>query len=146
MKIEPPSEGRNRIAQVEIIVFKMVEGIPLFLMMKRALDRGGFWQPVTGGVDEGEVFVEAAKRELFEETNISNIIRMIEDVHYFEFESIGFGWTKEYVFGAEVSEDVEVELSSEHSEMRWSTLEDALKLMRHDHNKDAIKKLTDLIG
>ena len=138
--------GRNRIAQVEVIVFKIVSGIPMFLMMKRTPDRGGFWQPVTGGVDEGEVLIDAAKRELFEETSISNTIRMIEDIHYFEFESIGFGWTKEYVFGVEVSKNTKVELSEEHSEMKWSTLEDSLALLRHDHNKDAIKKLADLIG
>jgi dATP pyrophosphohydrolase len=38
------------------------------LMLKVKPDRGSFWQPVTGGIDEGESFVEGALREAEEET------------------------------------------------------------------------------
>jgi len=137
--------SRNRVAQVEVIVFKVVAGIPMFLMLKRMPNRGGFWQPVTGGVDEGEVLVEAAKREVLEETNISEIVRIIEDVHYFEFESIGFGWTKEYVFGVECPADTIAKISDEHSEMKWCTLEESLELLKYDSNKEGLRKLGELI-
>ena len=46
--------GDGRIAQVEVIVFKIVDGKPIFLLMKRQPERGGFWQPVTGGVEADE--------------------------------------------------------------------------------------------
>jgi len=38
------------------------------LMLKRAPERGGFWQPVTGRIEPGETPLEAARRELTEET------------------------------------------------------------------------------
>ena len=61
----------DRIDQVEIIVFKVIDGNPLFLLLKRIPSRGGFWQPVTGGVNAGEDFTLAAKREVQEETGIN---------------------------------------------------------------------------
>ena len=40
------------------------------LLIERA-DRPGFWQSVTGSIDTlGEPFIDAARRELFEETGI----------------------------------------------------------------------------
>jgi dihydroneopterin triphosphate diphosphatase len=135
---------RDRVAQVEVIIFKMVEGKPQFLLLKRVPERGGFWQPVTGGVDEGEDLAEAAKRELLEETQIREIIRLIEDVHYFEFESIGFGQLKEYVFGVEVAANTEAIISDEHSEMKWCGLEESLETLLHENNKVGFRKLGEL--
>lgn len=40
------------------------------LLLRLVPDRGGFWQSVTGGVDEGESFLEAAAREAREETGL----------------------------------------------------------------------------
>lgn len=137
---------RNRIAQAQVIVFKRVEGKPLFLLLKRQPDRGGFWQPVTGGVDEGEVFLEAAKRELLEETGIGGVLQWFEEVHYFEFESIGFGWTKEYVFAAQVGEAQEAVISDEHSQMRWCSLPEALDLLKYESNRVGFRKVGELVG
>ena len=48
-----------RTTQVEVIVFKMVNGQPLFLLLKRNPRRGGFWQPITGGVHDEEKLPDA---------------------------------------------------------------------------------------
>ena len=40
--------------QVEGIVFRKNHNQTEFLLLKRLPTRGGFWQPVTGGVEEGE--------------------------------------------------------------------------------------------
>ena len=45
-------------------------------MLKRILEKGGFWQPITGNVREGETFKEAAMREIGEETGISEILEL----------------------------------------------------------------------
>ena len=44
------------------------------------------WQMPQGGVDQGESFLNAMKRELFEETNIKNIKVIKEIEGFFEYE------------------------------------------------------------
>ena len=136
---------KARTIQVEVIIFKIVNNEPLFLLLKRNPRRGGFWQPVTGGVHEDEGLADAAKRELFEETQLDACLRFIEDVYYFEFDSEGYGRLKEYVFGVEVAQDVDVAISPEHTEMKWCTFEESLELLKYDTNKEAFKKLYDKI-
>ncbi|MFO1444112.1 NUDIX domain-containing protein [Bacillus sp. Bva_UNVM-123] len=41
-----------------------------FLLLKRSQKRGGFWQPVSGGVEKFEPPIQSVKREIFEETGI----------------------------------------------------------------------------
>jgi len=136
----------KRKIQVEIIVFKWIDDQPLFLLAKRSEKKGGFWQPITGGVEKGEEILDAAKRELFEETQITDYIQILQDVHYFEFNSDAGDHLKEYVFGFEVAADTEAKLSHEHTEMKWCNLQQALDLLKHDNNKIAFKKLNDLIN
>jgi len=42
-----------------------------YLLLKRIERREGFWQGVTGGVEQGEELDEAARRELLEETGFT---------------------------------------------------------------------------
>ena len=135
----------NRIAQVEIIVYKIVNNTPLFLLLKRIPARGGFWQAITGGVNKGEDLVSAAKREVFEETQIKDYLKFISDVYCFEFDNEYKKGIKEYVFGAEVSKDANVILSDEHSEKKWCDIREALKLLKYETNKEAFKKLHNLL-
>ena len=44
------------------------------------------WQMPQGGVDKGEDFISAMKRELIEETSITNIKILKEINHMFEYE------------------------------------------------------------
>lgn len=68
---------RDRVSQINCIVFKPEEIGYKFLVMKRSEDRGGFWQPITGGVKEGENQIAALKRELQEETGITEYRQII---------------------------------------------------------------------
>ena len=130
-----------RTQQIEVIIFKIVDSQPLFLLLKRDPRRGGFWQPVTGGVHDREELADAAKRELFEETQINEYLRFIKDIHYFEFDSEGYGRLKEYVFGVEVAQNANVTISSEHTEMKWCAFKESLALLKYDSNKDGFRKL-----
>lgn len=132
----------GRIAQIEVIVFKLIQKKPLFLLLKRQPDRGGFWQPVTGGVEKGEELLTSALREMEEETGIDHYVRVLENLHYFEFEANGgHGWTKEYVYGVQVHEDAESVISGEHSEQKWCFLEEALELLKYETNKVGFRKV-----
>lgn len=136
----------NRIAQVEIIVYRLVNKEPLFLLLKRIPERGGFWQPITGGVHKNEDLLDAAKRELFEETQIKDYLRFLSDIYYFEFGSDEDGWLKEYVYGVEIDKNMEPVLSFEHTEKKWCTFNEALDLLKYDTNKEAFNKLYERIS
>ena len=129
--------------QVELIVYKLI-GEPLFLLLKRTEARGGFWQPITGNVEVNESFKEAALRELKEETGISAVARLVETGCAFDFFDDG-RIQHEEVFGAEIPESVEVQLSSEHSECSWVNFSDAMKLLKYPNNKKGLQRLCKLI-
>ena len=38
------------------------------LLLHRRPERGNFWQPITGSIEEGELPLDTARRELIEET------------------------------------------------------------------------------
>ena len=136
----------NRIAQVEIIIYKIVNQSPLFLLLKRIPERGGFWQAITGGVNKEEDTIKAAKREVREETGIKNYLNFIDNVYYFEFDNDFQKGIKEYVFGAEIGKDVKIKLSDEHSEEKWCDIREALQFLKYETNKTAFKKLFNLIN
>ncbi len=130
--------------QVEAIVFKMQDDVPLFLMLKRNEKKGGFWQPVTGGVEEGEEIIDALYREIREELAIDQPKRVIPEVYYFEFEE-SYGLMKEYVFGIEIDDTQEISLSPEHVALQWCTETEAINLMKYETNKEGLRRLTSLI-
>ena len=131
--------------QVEAIIFRRNSNRIEYLLLKRLPERNGFWQPVTGGVEEGETLTGALRREIREETGIENLIRVKEDIHYFEFSDPNLN--KEYVYGVEVSPADEVVLDGkEHSEYRWCGIKDALQLLSWKENKEALEKLNTILG
>jgi dATP pyrophosphohydrolase len=71
--------------QVEAIIYRRNGDEVEYLLLKRTPERSGFWQPVTGGVEEGETRKEALCREISEETGLKNMIRVSKGLDYFEF-------------------------------------------------------------
>ena len=57
--------------QVLIYPVRLIVYYQQYLLLKRVADRGAFWQGVKGGVENGESLLEAARRELVEETALS---------------------------------------------------------------------------
>jgi 8-oxo-dGTP pyrophosphatase MutT (NUDIX family) len=130
--------------QVEAIIFRRKSNTIEYLLLKRLPHRNGFWQPVTGGLEEGETRTEALRREIEEETGIKNLIRVIEGLYHFEFSDPNLN--REYVYGVEVSSTEEVVLDGkEHSEYRWCGVKDALQLLTWKENKEALEKLNTIL-
>lgn len=138
--------------QVECWVYKKVNNEHLFLLLKRVSKKGGFWQPITGGIEStAEDTLETCYRELYEETNIlkKDIINTVYDAYNFEFEYEDKNGdtkiSKEFCFGFEVASDFKIDISKnphfEHEKIEWLKYEDAIKILKWQDNKDALKEL-----
>lgn len=129
--------------QAEVIVYR--DGpVREFLMLKRPEERGGFWQPVTGGVENGERVEDAAMRELLEETGFSDPLERHDFIFEFQFFADGKAAT-EYVFAVKMPSDAEPELT-EHEEHKWCSLDEAQDLVprEHDEVRQALRLAADL--
>jgi 8-oxo-dGTP pyrophosphatase MutT (NUDIX family) len=133
--------------KIQCIVFRKGSSGYEFLVLKRLPEHGGFWQPITASVEPDELLIDAVYRELEEETSVSkkDIKRVIGDIHYFEFPWDEEHIAKEHVFGVEVKPETKVDIKSnvydEHEDFRWVSFDEALKLIKWDSNKEALREL-----
>lgn len=138
-------------APFQVLVYayrKNVDGLIEFALMKRSVE--GFWQGVSGGGEDDETIIQAAKRETFEETGITPSIdflqlNTIESIPITAFTDSHI-WGKDvyvipqYCFGFNAT-DFEIKISNEHSEYGWFLYEQALHLLKFDGNKTALWEL-----
>ncbi len=127
--------------KVEGIIYRMNCGDVKILLLKRVKKDGGFWQPVTGTVNDGEKIKACLIREIKEESGIKSYIKIIDDIYFFEWKNSKNETRIEYVFGVEVENDVKIKLSEEHDNYAWCSFEDAFNKLEKENNKKALKML-----
>jgi len=141
-----------RTIQLECIIYRKVNNHFEFLLLKRIPSKGGFWQPVCGGLEEGETKIDACYREILEETGISKekIVNVIKEVHHFVINKDYLSKNpispqEEFVFGFEINSSEEINIDSniqiEHEAYKWVSFDDAINLLKWKNNKDAFEKL-----
>ena len=118
-----------------------------YLMLRRVENRGGFWQGVTGAPENDETLSEAAKRELYEETNYkpSNLIKTdisyiipMED-RWIDIYPVGTKEIPEYLFIAKIDETRPPKIDPiEHNDWKWCSYEEAMELLSLEDNKRAL--------
>ena len=102
---------------------------------KRKDNPGDKWQMPQGGVDEGEDYITAMRRELLEETSIQNIeiIKEIDKIYQYELPEnlIGIIWKGKYRGQKQkwfitrfLGEEKEINLKTKHAEfIDWKWIE-----------------------
>lgn len=131
---------KNEDNKIEYAIFRRVE------------ESGGFWQAISGGGEDNETFMEAAKRESWEEAQIprDSDFTVLDSIITIPVVNIvgKFLWgndvyvVKEYCFSVEVKSK-EIELSSEHQEYKWVSYEEAIKMLKWDSNRNALWELNE---
>lgn len=121
------------------------------LMMQRK-DDPNFWQSVTGSLENNELPIETAIREVYEETGIDIVgsnLSLVDAKHVVEFEIFPqfrhryapqVKINKEHWFYLPLTTEVKPMLS-EHLAYQWMSIQDAANLTLSPNNRKAIKKI-----
>ena len=130
---------------------------------KRKDNPGDKWQMPQGGVEDGEDFVTAMRRELYEETNIKNIkiLKEIEKIYQYELPKslIGIIWKGKYKGQKQkwfivrfLGKDNEINLNTKHPEFidwKWidpKLLPEVIVKFKKDLYLDLLKEINLVIG
>ncbi len=114
------------------------------LLLKLKPSRGGYWQPVTGGVDEDEELETAALREAREETGLKfKTLPEPLDYHFRFYSARHESECEEHVFALHAPAKADaVELDPhEHVESRWVSARLAGPELEHPSNLEGLKRL-----
>lgn len=124
------------------------KGAIKFLVLQRSLDKlpyPGLWQVVTGKIDKDETALNAAIREVKEETGLDPV-----NVWTLPYVSIYFNAVKDKiqsspVFGFLVKNDVDVVISKEHQAFKWLSYSQSLKFLLLPSHKKGMKIFLDYV-
>jgi lipoyl(octanoyl) transferase len=119
------------------------------LLLHRRPERGGFWQPVSGTIEEGESALDTARRELVEETGHAGQPAPLDLTQSFLIESQYLAArypspiiASEAVFHAPLDAHLPVRIDTrEHDDWGWFTLAEAMEKIRWTDDREALEKV-----
>lgn len=140
----------RRPESVQVFLVSDDEGQRRFLLLHRVpmphLALPAFWQGVSGALEQGESFEQAALREVLEETQIT--VQSLHDAGFSHRYPIRPEWrdgygagpsqVEERTFYAHVAAGTLPQLSAEHQSFRWCTFEEAIALLDFGQNRQCL--------
>jgi dATP pyrophosphohydrolase len=126
------------------------------LIMERA-DKQGYWQSVTGSLEQAETPLQTAIREVQEETGLDATQYELEDWHASNIYEIYPHWrhryaadvthNTEHLFGLLLPEPLPIKMApDEHVQYEWVDWREAAKRVFSWTNVDALSKLGERRG
>ncbi len=143
---------RNPV-QIVVFPFRVKNGEVEYLLMHRTAKRDGFWQGVSGGVEEGESLDLAAARELKEETGFEASVQSINSQFEYSVKerfrhiySPNVKVIREHSFTADVTGLGEPTLSDEHDDFKWVPFDEIdIESLQWEGSRIAIRKAHEFI-
>ena len=119
------------------------------LLLHRRPERGNFWQPITGGIEDGESPAEAARREVLEETGNRGEPEAMGITQSFMIESQYLSSrypspiiASEVGFAASIDSRLPIRMDpDEHDEYGWFTFAEAYERIRWTDDREALEVL-----
>lgn len=149
------TENKRRAVSANVFLYRIRDGKIDYLLLKRVpradLNLPGFWQCVSGALEQGENIEMAARREVFEETALT-----VEEVNATGL-TLRYPIKKEWrkLYGAEPCEVVEhvfvskiagePTLSEEHSEFEWLSYPKAYQRLTFGDYQAAIQSINSML-
>ncbi len=133
----------------------MVHDDDRVLLLHRRPERGNFWQPITGSIEDGESPLETARREIVEETGQSGEPEDLQMRQSFMIESQHLEAryptpiiATEIGFTARLSSKAPIRIDAdEHDGFGWFTFGEAYERIRWTDDREALERLeTRLLG
>ena len=118
-----------------------------FLILKRSKTKiyEHLWQGVAGKIEKGETASQTAIRELKEETGLVPYRMFVAD-HVSTFYESNFDQINLVpVFGIEVK-SLDVILSEEHCQFKWTTFEEAYDILTWNGQKKGLKIVNEMLN
>ncbi|MEK6565785.1 MAG: NUDIX domain-containing protein [Bacteroidota bacterium] len=126
------------------VIFRRADTGPEFLLLHYEL---GHWEFAKGHIEKGEDERETVRREVAEETGITNISFVEgfrESIKYY-FRWQGKGIFKVVVFYLVRTAMKEVKLSDEHIGHEWLSYDEAMKRLKFKNSKQVLEKANSAI-
>ena len=137
-----------RAETIKLVKVLVHDGTRVLLLHRKA-DRGNFWQPITGAIEDGESTLDAARRELREETGHDLEPRSLELTQSFMIESQYLEArhpapviASEPAFEVRVDSRIPIRIDAlEHDTWGWFTFAEAYERIRWSDDREALERL-----
>lgn len=123
------------LAMVGVLVWRRLDG--KYLVLRRPDTRdwaAGEWECASGRLEQGEDFIQAARREAVEELGLEVRIEfLLGTTHFYRGDALPENEMIGVIFGCTVGDITGLDLSYEHSAHHWVTAEEAQSLFPIPH-------------